>query len=181
MSKLKDWYKGQPVWVRRTNTALVVLFALALCINLTKSGPEFTAIAWHLHHGDSITVNGVTFPVYYWYTPMNRRDEFTVSDIPGPLRPAKDIFAGFSIEGHMANGTKTPQERIEEESKITELEPEKLQIKIVSEDLECLETHDPSLPGPKLSCYGDGPIYHVFFVGDENAFTRFKRTLAAAR
>jgi hypothetical protein len=138
-------------------------------------------MAWHFRHGDSIIVNGVTFPVYYWYAPIDRKDEFAVHDIPGPLRPTNDIYAGFSIEGRrIKNSTWISRERTEEENPIGGIPPNRFQIKIVSESLECSEIRDAHLPGPTLSCSGDGPIYHIFFIGDDNALARFKRTLAAA-
>jgi hypothetical protein len=181
MSNIRDWFKGQPVWVRGTNTVLLALFVLGLGLDLTKSGPEFRAIAWHFRHGNSINVNGVTFPVYYWYAPIDRRDEFAVHDIPGPLRPENDIYAGFSIDGRrIENDTKTWEESAERENHKTGVRPDSYQLKIVSENLKCLETRDTHLPGPTLSCYGDGPIYRIFFIGDDNALARFKRTLAAA-
>ena len=116
IERVRDWYKSQPPWIRRVNFSFSVLFALALLVGLTKSGPEFRAIAWHYHHGDRVTVNGITFPVYYWYAPEGGPDQFHVFDQPGPLRPTPDKFTMFSISGRRDKGdVGTPAELVERE------------------------------------------------------------------
>jgi hypothetical protein len=96
---IRDWYERQPLWVQTTNGLLLLLFALGLPLTLLKSGFEFKAIAWHCRHGNSITIKGVTFPVYFWYAPENTRDRYYVFDQPGPLRPTDDTFTMFTIDG----------------------------------------------------------------------------------
>jgi hypothetical protein len=96
MKSIREWYGSQPSWVRKVNFSFLLFFAFALLVALTKSGPEFRAIIWHLRHGNRVTVNGVTFPVYFWYAPDSSRDSFSVFDQPGPLRP-NDRFTTFSI------------------------------------------------------------------------------------
>lgn len=94
MKCIRDWYREQPRWVRRTNILALIILAVSLATAMAKSTPELSAIAWHYRNGNFIAVNGVRFPVYYWYTPhgYERGSGFSVRDFPGPLRPGNDSF-----------------------------------------------------------------------------------------
>jgi len=102
------------VHVVRTNQNmywLLLLFAFGLPVTLMKPNFEFKAIVWHCRHGNSIAVNGVKFPVYFWYAPDNTRDRYHVFDQPGPLRPTNDTFTMFTIDGlRDQTDVGTPQE-----------------------------------------------------------------------
>jgi hypothetical protein len=185
---IRDWYKTQPRWVRKVNFVLLCTFAFLFVITIKQSTPEFEAIIWHYRHGDHIAVNGVIFPVYYWYAPINIKDEFTVSYAPGPFRKADDgPYTAFQIEGWRdEKNAGTPRELVEKEIRAYEKSGyhgvRTFQLKIRFESLECMEEQDHRLPGlPNLNCYGEGPIYHVYFEGDEDALERLNRTLADAR
>jgi hypothetical protein len=83
------------------NGFLAGILAIVVVSMLMKSGPEFRAVLWHHRHGDHFTVNGITFPLYYWYSPeLENTNFFSVWDNPGPLRPADDRLASFVIYGY---------------------------------------------------------------------------------
>jgi len=185
MGKVRDWYRSQPRWIRRVNVLAAVVALLSLAITLSKSGPEFRAIVWHRRHGDRITVNGVSFPVYKWYCPENRADQFSVSDAPGPLRPTDDRFTAFSIKGWRdARNQGTPQELTQKEigsyEKAGYHGTRIFELKIRDQSLYCWEQTDDRFSIISFSCYGDGPIYHLYFVGNEEARDRFNQMLADA-
>ncbi len=184
--RIRDWYNTQPRWARALNVLLPLLFLLGLVGSLAKSGPEFEAIAWHHRHGDSITVNGVTFPVYRWYAPENTRDRFYVFDHPGPLRPTSDKLSSFTIDGRRdKDDIGTPHELAQR--MIDRFKGQgygglsTIQWMIRSETMECMQEHDDRFLGLVIYCYGDGPIYSVFFTGNDESLDRLKQTLADAR
>jgi hypothetical protein len=182
MKDIHDWYKTQPLWVRRVNFWFLLLFSFALVVGLTKSGPEFRAIAWHYRHGSRVTVNGVTFPVYYWYAPEDGRDQFHVLDHPGPLRPTDDGATMFSIDGWRHNDDMdTPEELVRREMRMYSGDPDltRFQWSIRSQALECMQEHKGSWS--VLFCYGDGPVYSVFFSGNDDALNRLKQTISEAK
>jgi hypothetical protein len=183
IESIRDWYKSQPPWVRRVNLSSSLLFALALLVGLTKSGSEFRAIAWHYHNGDRVTVNGITFPVYYWYAPEGARDRFHVLDQPGPLRPTEDKFAMFSINGRRdKDDAGTPQELVEREMRRgSSWDLSRFQWNIRSQTLECMQEHDSRPSWSIIFCFGDEPIYSVFFNGNDDALDKFKRTISQAK
>jgi hypothetical protein len=158
----------------------------ALVVGLTKSSPEFRAIAWHYRHGSRVTVNGVTFPVYYWYAPTGDSKEFSVWDKPGPLRPTEDGFTAFQIKGWRDEGdVGIPQDLVQKEAykyeKAGYQGASMFRLNIRSETLECVQEHDDRFQGWTIYCYGGGPLYSVFFTGGEDALVRFKRTIAEAK
>ena len=184
--RIRDWYRRQPLWVQTTNALVLLLFALGLPVTLMKSGFELKAIVWHCRHGNSVSVNGVTFPVYYWYVPDVRSDRLVVFDQPGPLRPTNDTFTTFTINGrHDKDDVGTPQElaqRMVDHYKSRGYRGvSTVQQRIRSQTLECMEEHDDLLSGWVISCYGDGPIYSVFFTGNDESLDRLKQTLAEAK
>ncbi len=184
IESVRDWYKSQPPWVRRVNFSFLLLFALALLVGLAKSGPEFRAIAWHYHHGNRVTVNGITFPVYYWYAPEGGHDRFHVFDQPGPLRPTDDRFTMFEISGRRdKDEAGTPEELVQRTigGNIGRWDLNKFQWNIHSQTLECVQEHDIRSSWSIIFCYGDGPIYSIFFNGNDDALGRLKRATSEAK
>jgi hypothetical protein len=49
---------------------------------------------------------------------------------------------------------------------------------IAKQTLSCVREH---LYAYSVYCYGDGPIYQVFFAGDNASLERFNQTMEAAR
>jgi hypothetical protein len=184
--RIRDWYRRQPRWVQTTNALILLLFALGLPVTLMRSGFEFKAIAWHCRHGNSITVNGVTFPVYFWYAPENTRDRFYVFDQPGPLRPTSDTFSTFTVDGRRnKDDVGTPHElaqrMVDQYVGRGYGGVSSTQWMIRSQNIECMQEHDDHLSGWVVFCYGDGPIYSVFFTGNDESLDRLKQTLADAK
>jgi hypothetical protein len=183
---IRDWYGRQPLWVQITNALLLLLFSLGLPVTLMKSGFEFKAIAWHFRHGNSIAVNGVKFPVYFWYAPDNSRDRYHVFDQPGPLRPTNDTFTMFTIDGRRDPANMgTPQELAQRAMLNYGVkgfeERSTFEWKTHSQTLECMQERDARVSLSIIFCYGDGPIYSVSFNGDDNALERLNRIIAEAR
>ncbi len=158
---------------------------LWLGYSLYNSGPELRAICWHHRHGDQVSINGVTFPIYFWYAPAVDSDcqEFSVDDRPGPLRPNRhDYFTDMRVLGYKESDPDlTAQQRLDKEvasySKSGYHEVTKFQLQVAGQTLDCFK------PYPQdhiLFCYGDGPIFHIYFAGDESAYYRFNHMLAAA-
>lgn len=185
-ARFRGWYKSQPAWTLVLIIVCGGLFLWRFVDVLSRSGPEFKAIAWHHRHGDHITVKGVTFPVYLWYTPEDRPDAFSVNDEPGPLRPSSRMPTFFSVEAWKdERNIGTPPELVE--TRLREFEKSgyrglsKFQMKIHSQVLDCMQERDDRFFGPTIYCYGEGPFYSVFFVGTDEALTRFKQTISDAR
>jgi hypothetical protein len=182
IQSIRDWYKGQPPWVQKVNFWVLLLFTLGLFVGLTKSGPEFRAIVWHYRHGNHVTVNGVTFPVYYWYAPDDRGAWLHVFDQPGPLRPTDDQFTMFTIDGRRhKDDVGTPEELVQREMHRHSGYPDlsRFQWSIRSEPLECMQERKGWLS--VVFCYGDGPIYSVFFNGNGDALNRLRRAISEAK
>jgi hypothetical protein len=182
-TRIRDWYKNQPKWA----LVLAFLFLLLFVDKVVRSGPEFKAIAWHRRHGDHITVKGVTFPVHFWYAPKELQDEFSISDEPGPLRPTSSKAPTFfSIKAYKdEKDIGTPKGLVE--TRIHEFERSgyhglsKFQMNIRSQTLDCMQEHDARFFGPTIYCYGEGPFYSVFFVGSDQALTRFRQMISDPR
>jgi len=185
MRRIRGWYRGQPRWVRRINILALIILAVSLATALAKSAPELRAIAWHYRHGNYITVNGVRFSIYYWYTPHGYEggDQFWVRDFPGPLRPGDDFFTAFEIRGwrnQQDGGTRRDlvQKEVAGYEKAGHRGVQIFEVKISGPILECWVGQDFS---GSFSCYGDGPIYHVSFTGHDASAERFRRMLADAQ
>jgi hypothetical protein len=182
MESIREWYRSQPPWVRTVNFWFWLFFAFAHLVALTKSGPEFGAIAWHYRHGNQVTVNGVMFPVYVWYAPESGHDWFHVFDQPGPLRRMEDTFTMFSINGRRGkDDAGAPEELVQRamgtHSRYSNLT--RFQGNVRSQLLEYMQERIGSVS--VVSCYGDGPIYSVFFNGDVVALDRLKRLISDAK
>jgi hypothetical protein len=171
--------------------AVGILALVCFVIPLTKAEPELNAIKWHLRHGDRVTVNGVSFPIYQWQMPGELSDEsrLEIRDIPGPLRP-QDRFSALTIAGRLEdeNGqpedfrTLSPPELVDRKYKsyqkagYTDLQ--KFQTTVRGQTLECIKE---TRYGDAIYCYGEGPIYSIFFVGSDNSLERFNHMIAEAR
>lgn len=172
---------------------LVVGFlALALFIGpLTQVEHELAAIKWHMRHGNRVTVNGVSFPIARWQVPTSSSDwsRLEIEDMPGPLRPDDRLFF-MTIAGRIEdengepqpNRTQSPAELVDLKNKsyqkagYTDLR--KFQMKVRGQTLECIEE---TMYGHTVYCYGDGPIYSIFFTGSDHPWDEFNRMIAEAR
>lgn len=159
-------------------TALA-LFSLVSALYHSKG--ELQALRWHRQHGNQITVQGVTFPVYRWYTPHLSETGFNISDEPGPLRP-NDRMAFITVEGCPENCALTPRQLADKKFQsyknagYTDLKF--VQRLIGGETLECV---DQTMYARAIECFGNGPIGHVFFAGNESSYERLNKMLAEAR
>ena len=158
--------------------AALALFSLGSALYHSKA--ELRAWRWHRQHGNQITVEGVTFPVYRWYTPHLSETGFDIADEPGPLRP-NDRFAFITVESCPADCALTPRQLAEKKFEswktagYTDLKFVQRQIR--GEALECV---DQTMFSRNVNCYGSGPIGHVFFAGNEKSFARLNLMLTEA-
>jgi len=153
--------------------------------SIYKSDVELKALRWHLRHGNTISVNGVTFPVYAWYAPVEGRSGqgFHIEDMPGPFRE-NDQLTFITVEGCKKEEDEnlTTAQRADKElasykkSGYTNLR--RFQLKVRDQALECMEDVSYS---HTMYCYGDGPIAQVFFAGGDTSWARFSRMIAEAR
>lgn len=159
--------------------AALALFSLVSALYHSKA--EFQALRWHRQHGNQVTVQGVTFPVYGWYTPHLSETGFDIFDEPGPLRP-NERLAFITVESCREDCTLTPRQLAEKKFQsyknagYTDLKFVQRQIK--GETLECV---DETMFARTIECYGRGPIGHVFFAGNESSYERLNRMLTEAR
>ncbi len=177
----------------------IVLLVLYWGHALYKSGPEFTAMRWHARHCDQFTVNGVTFPIDYWFLPATNppvdttsaagfsiRDESAGRIAPlATIRPTDtrtvsliDIY-GFRTPDNNLPAADLVDRDIAKRVSAGYPAPEKSQIQITHQPLEC--SKQTTTPPILLTCYGSGPIYAVSFIGDERGYSRFRTMLASAR
>jgi hypothetical protein len=172
---------------RKSQLALGAFALLWLAFAIPKSGPELEAIRWHKKHGNQITVNGVTFPLYYWYVPDRGRDELSLRiwDDPGPLRQAilKDTntdlwIEGFKTEDETLSVDQLVRKRMVYYQKTNVDETREFQMQIRTQALICVEAQVGS--GKFVDCYGDGPIYSAHLYGNEASHERFMRMMAEA-
>ena len=168
-------------WLIAALTLLAVLF---LTYNVAKSGPEIQAIRWHMRHGNRVSVNGVSFPVYYWQLPCQRYDgtNFDIQDIPGPLRN-DDSYMAMRVEGEKEAGSALTVEQLVDRQVQSYQhsgykDTRKLQLQVAQQSLSCVQNR---FWGNRVDCYGDGPIASIFFVGGDRSLERFKRMMADAR
>jgi hypothetical protein len=154
---------------------------ISLGFDLYKSKPEIQAIRWHLRHGDRASVNGVSFPIYYWHAPLQKSDgaDLTIDDRPGPLR-SMDSVASIQIRGFRDDdyySRLNGGQRLEEGFRARRHNAtRRFQIKVGKQSLSCLD-----IPFAGTECYGDGPIYSVSFVGGDHPWSGFTRMMAEAR
>lgn len=168
-------------------TAVAAVALLMAGRSLYKSRPELDAIRWHAQHGDQVVVNGVTFPVYYWYAPtvFGSNSGFMIHDDPGPLRPQEgDRDAVISVSGCQEDDKDlTPQQRVNQQVQGFERSHYKnltlFQLQVARQTLQCVNEHD--FVGGTTYCYGNGPIYSVWFVGNDTSSARFRSMMAKAK
>ena len=163
---------------------LYVCTALALISlgsALYRSKAELQAWRWHRQHGNQITVEGITFPIYRWYTPHLSETGFDIIDEPGPLRP-NDGSAFITIESCSEDCDLTPRQlaekRFESWKTVGYTKVKFVQRQIRGETLECV---DQTMFTRIVDCYGRSPIGHVSFGGNESSYERLNRMLAEAR
>ena len=160
--------------------AVIALALVAIAITISKSRTEFKALAWHLHNGNVLKVNGVTFPLYSWYVPVQYDETgFEIDDRPGPFRP-RDETAWISISGCPSSESMNPKEIVE--SKMRDVERSRsevtaIDIQIGGQAMRCIQRGRHTYV---IECYGTGPITSVHFVGGQDAVRRFKGMMAAA-
>jgi hypothetical protein len=163
--------------------AVSVVAIASLSYDLYRSGREFQAIRWHMRSGDRVRVNGVAFPVYYWYTPIQDcvGADFTIEDRPGPLRK-RDAFGAY-IEVKRAS----PSESVNVEKQVEEKEQgleragykvTRFPMRVSKETLSCLSSEGPVIH--MIDCYGEGPIGSVVFSGGNRSLDRFQSMMARA-
>jgi hypothetical protein len=163
--------------------AVSVVAIASLSYDLYRSGREFQAIRWHMRSGDRVHVNGVAFPVYYWYTPIQdcAGADFTIEDRPGPLRK-KDAFGAYiKVAGISPSLSLNIEKEIDEQEQGLERAGYKVTrfpMRVSKETLSCLGTTD--IVSHRIDCYGDGPIASVFFSGGNRSLDRFHRMMAQA-
>lgn len=164
--------------------AMGVLALLSLAFNIARSKQELQGMRWHMRHGARISVNGVSFPVYYWYAPLQGRDGavFEIQDRPGPLRP-KDQYTGIRVEGVKDTDNTLSVEQLVDK-KLREYEAagykdlSRFPLQVGKQTLSCAQN---SSFGNLIYCYGDGPIFSMSFMGGDRSLIRFKRMVTEAR
>jgi len=167
-----------------TVTAVSVLALASLAYTLSKSGPELQALRWHMRHGDRVNVNGVSFPVYTWWVPVQENDgaDLRIKERPGPLR-GKDQIAFIEVKGTKDNNStlgieQLVDQKVREDEKAGYIDLKKFQLQVGKQTLGCMQN---AFYFNAIYCYGDGPIYSVFFTGGNRSLGRFKRMMAEAR
>lgn len=140
-----------------------------------------------MRYGNQVAVNGVSFPVYVWHAPKvdPKCPGFTIDDEPGPLRPDdKSGSMYLTVLGY--------KEEDDEGLTVDQLVENKLQsfkksgytdlstfhIQVVKQSLNCMKEH---LYASAIYCYGDGPIYSVYFTGGEEGLSHFNQMMSEAK
>jgi hypothetical protein len=163
--------------------AFAVLTVAAFTYDFRHSGSELNAIRWHMHHGDRVTVNGVSFPVHYWYVPSEDEGQgFEIKDRPGPMRSNDNrsfiaVSAGAGMDEKM-DPEQMIDRKVQEYRRTGYPEPRIFQIQVAKQRMSCV---DGGIFGHSLNCYGTGPISSIFFAGGDRALVRFNAMMAAAR
>jgi hypothetical protein len=165
--------------------ALGALGLLGLAFDISRSATELRAVQWHMRHGDRISVNGVTFPVYRWYAPSQDDDngDFSIKDKPGPLR-SREIGSFMEVKGiRNTDNTRTVEQRVDEkfQGDVNAGYKDYLSrfpLQVGKQSLSCVQNH---LLTTSISCYGDGPISSITFTGGDRSLYRFKRMLEETR
>ena len=165
--------------------ALGALGLLGLAFDISRSATELRAVQWHMRHGDRISVNGVTFPVYRWYSPSQDDDngDFSIKDKPGPLRP-REIGGFIEVKGSRhTDNTRTVEQLVDEKFQGDvnagyKDSLSKFPLQVGKQSLSCVQNRFLTT---SIFCYGDGSISSIFFTGGDRSLDRFKRMMAAAR
>lgn len=197
MGSIGDWHRKQPRWVLWVNVFSLFVFSWVFVVALKKSEPELRAIRWHHRHGDQIKIHGISFQIYFWYAPYVNEDVLDIDDDPGPLRPTDDHFVSIHVSwikddpydgldrltGLSAAGR--AQEKANSFGKAGYQNVQIFSRRYLDQDFACVRELDPRLHGPgeeggSFSCYGDGPVYVVFFAGDGRGQDHFEQMLTNA-
>jgi hypothetical protein len=167
--------------------AVIALALVFFVIPLTRAKPELNAIKWHLRHGNQVSVNGVSFPVYLWHVPVEcpNNTSFSIDDEPGPLRPMEQRSFITVDCCKDADRNSTPAELADQRYKSDQnagyFDMRRYQMRVRGQTLECMQSDIASVTH-RIDCYGEGPIYSVFFSGNGDAsLARFNRMMAEAR
>jgi hypothetical protein len=170
-------------------SAVTVFALIVLGQAVYKSGPELAAIRWHAKHGDTVVVNGISFPVDYWSVPdlLPNESGVRIDNSPGPLCPKQRSHRMFiEVLGFKGEDERdlSLNERLEREvqsyhrsyyEKLTQF-----QLRIAKQALYCVREDEFGFGG-SLHCFGDGPIYSVFFTGSSSSLDRFRSMMAEAK
>jgi hypothetical protein len=192
---IREWWRAQPSSFRAWNLfaagAALILFSIALA----QSGTEFRALRWHMKNGNRVVVHGLSFPVSSWYVPKVRKDYLDISDKSGPLRPGEDGYVFIRVSWIKDD----PYDGLDRLSNLNALQRARQQSasldrsgyhnvqvfshRYLDQDFNCVRELDPRFHahgdhGGSFSCYGDGPIYLIFFAGSEKAEDQFEKMLA---
>jgi hypothetical protein len=169
-------------WYWQLAVGILCLASVGLAVY--KSKAELMAFRWHRQHGDTITVNGVRFPVYEWDAPSQENNGlgFQIDSYRrGPFLHGDSTYS-LTVEGYRKESALPPDQRADkkmlEYQKAGYSEVNKFQLAIAKQTLSCVREH---LYAYSVYCYGDGPIYQLFFAGDDTSLERFNQTVAAAR
>jgi len=164
--------------------AVGILCLASASVAVYKSKPELKAFRWHRQYGDTTTVNGIRFPVYEWDAPREKSNGpgFEIDSYRrGPFLHGDSTYS-IAVQGYKEDSALPPDQRADkkmlEYQKAGYSEVNKFQLAIVKQTLSCVREH---LYAYSVYCYGDGPIYHLFFAGDDTSLERFNQTVAAAR
>ena len=130
----------------------------------------------------------MTFPIYYWHVPTvyANNSGFRVDDRPGPLRPDhEDTYTAISVLGCKEDENNlTPQQLVDQKLQSYRRTGYKnlttFPLRIAKQTLDCMNENEFGYGGATY-CYGDGPIYSVFFAGDTTSLSRFESMMAAAK
>lgn len=200
-TRLSDWWRAQPNSLRRWNlfaTPLVLILLLILLTGgLAKSGREIKAIRWHHKNGDRVAIHCISFPIYFWYAPYVDEDVLDIFDEPGPLRPTDDRFASIHISWikddpydglDRLTGMNAAERAQKKANSFRKAGYQNVQIfsrRYLDQDFACVRELDPRFHGPgeqggSFSCYGDGPVYLIFFAGDGRGQDHFEQMFTNA-
>jgi len=193
-----DWWRAQPKSIRSWNLVATALVLILLTGGLAKSGREIKAIRWHHRNGDRVALHGISFPIYFWYTPYVDEDVLDISDDPGPLRPTDDHFTFMHISWikddrydglDRLRGLSAAERAQKKATSFGESGYQNVQIfsrRYLDQDFACVRELDPRFhrsgeQGGSISCYGDGPVYLICFGGDGRGQDHFEQMFTNAQ
>ena len=164
----------QPWWIKAANCLLILGFVVCIA----ESGPEFRAILWHARHGNTVCLNGVTFPVYFWHAPTASDHGFDIDDAPGPLRDDRTFT--LMVSGVPDKSGRPSQDQFEADISVRPFGVpwQRYTLPVAGEMLRCADQGEQFR---LVFCRGEGPIYSIHFLGGLDSYRRFRRMMSAAR
>jgi hypothetical protein len=183
---VREWWRTQPHSLKCWNLFATSVALTFLAIALTNSRPELKAIRWRHKNGGRAVIHGLSFPISFWHSPEIGRDVLDIWDTPGPLRPGyggfvaihiswlkNDRYAGLDRLSGM-NAAQRAQEKRDSFERAGYQNVQLFSHRYLDQDFDCVRELDPRFnhPGGRggdFSCYGDGPVYLIFFAGSEKA------------